>query len=218
VRDIDMAIASYNLITHDSDAPKSKRIAYIGTNNYQAGRTLGEEIKRLLPKGGKMAVFVGTLAADNARERLRGIEDVVSKANIQIVAKKEDNKDPNKARSNVEDVITAHGDIDLLAGLWSYNGPAILSAVTASGKQGKIKIVAFDEEDATLQGIEQGSIECTVVQKPFEFGYRSALLLKDLCNRGRLAVPRDPIIDTGVEVVNKANVKDFKVKLAELKK
>ena len=59
-----------NLITFDSDCVKSNRILYIGTNNFEAGKVLGQEIVKLLPDGGKMAVFVGTLAADNARQRL----------------------------------------------------------------------------------------------------------------------------------------------------
>ena len=51
-----------------------------------------------------MAVFVGTFSADNAAQRLKGIEDAIAGHNIEIVAKKEDNKDRAKARSNVEDV------------------------------------------------------------------------------------------------------------------
>ena len=48
---------------------KSNRMLYIGTNNFKAGKTLGAEIMKLLPNGGKMAVFVGTFAADNAAQR-----------------------------------------------------------------------------------------------------------------------------------------------------
>ncbi len=217
-RDLNRACRSLNVITHDSDAPKSNRLVYIGTNNYEAGRALGREIIKLLPDGGTMAVFVGTLAADNARQRLKGIEDEIAGKKIEIVARKEDNKDLGKARTNVEDVINAYPDIDLLAGLWSYNGPAIAAAVKASNKAGKLKVVAFDEEDATLNGIEEGLIECTCVQKPFEFGYRSAVLLHALATRGDAALPETDVIDTGVEIINRDNVAAFKTKLAELKK
>src|SRR5215471_6857781 len=61
---LDQVAAKSKLITFDSDAPKSKRLLYIGTNNYEAGKALGGQIVRLLPQGGKMAVFVGTLSAD----------------------------------------------------------------------------------------------------------------------------------------------------------
>lgn len=217
-RDLNKAAEHLNVITHDSDAPESDRLAYIGTNNFEAGKRLGAEIVELLPDGGEMAVFVGTLAADNAKMRLDGIKEAIAGHGIEIVAEKQDNKDLSKARSNVEDVINAYPGIDLLAGLWSYNGPAILAAVKASGKEGDLEIVAFDEEQGTLEGIQQGLIECTCVQKPFEFGYRSAKLLDALCTEGREALPEDPIIDTGVEIIDSSNVDEFEKELAELKK
>jgi len=76
------------LITFDSDAAKSNRLLYIGTNNFEAGKALGEQIVKLLPNGGKVAVFVGMFSQDNARERLRGIEAVIAGHNIEIVDKR----------------------------------------------------------------------------------------------------------------------------------
>jgi ribose transport system substrate-binding protein len=218
IEEINRAAAKAKLITHDSDAPKSKRLLYVGTNNYQAGKVLGEQIVKLLPSGGKMAVFVGTFSADNAKQRLKGIEDTIQGHNIEIIARKEDNKDANKARSNVENVINAYPDVALLCGLWSYNGPAIASAVDAAGKKGKIQVAVFDEEEGTLNGIASGTVACTVVQKPFQFGYLSSKYLHELATKGDSALPKDPIVDTGVEVITAANVADFRTKLAEMKK
>jgi ribose transport system substrate-binding protein len=219
IQEINRAAAKMNVITHDSDAPKSNRLVYIGTNNYEAGRTLGKEIVKLLPSGGKIAVFVGTFAANNASERLRGIEEEIKGKNINIVAKKEDNKDPAKAQDNPNDVIVAYPDINMLVGLWSYNGPAIASAIDASSKKGK-KILAavFDEEDGTLDGIEKGTIQVTVVQKPFQFGYLASKLLHDLATKGEKALPKNELMDTGVEVINSANVKQFRENLKAMKK
>ncbi len=213
--------AKTNLITFDSDAPKSNRLLYIGTNNYEAGKVLGGEIIKLLPNGGKMAVFVGTLAADNAAQRLKGIQDAIAGHKIEIVDKREDNTDRAKARSNVEDIINAHSDLNLVAGLWSYNGPAIAAAVEALGKKGKIIPAVFDEEDGTLNGIANDVIQVTVVQKPFQFGYLSSKWMHELATKGeaaKAAIPANKIIDTGVEVINKANVAKFKEQLAEMKK
>src|SRR6266567_8231901 len=206
------------LITIDSDSPKSNRLLYIGTNNYEAGKVLGGEIVKLLPNGGKMAVFVGTLSADNAAQRLKGIEEEIKGHNIEIVARKEDETDRNKARTNVEGVINGFSDINLLCGLWSYNGPAIAAAIEASGKKGKILAAVFDEEDGTLNGIEKGVVQVTCVQKPFMFGYLSSKYLHELNTKGESAMPKDPIVDTGVEVITAQNVKDFRARLAEMKK
>ena len=219
VQEINRAAAKMNVITHDSDAPKSNRLAYIGTNNFEAGRMLGKEIVKLLPSGGKIAVFVGTFAADNARERLRGIEEEIKGKNITIVAKKEDNKDPAKAQDNPNDVIVAYPDVNLLVGLWSYNGPAIASAIDASKKKGKSILAAvFDEEDGTLDAIEKGTIQVTVVQKPFQFGYLSSKLLHELATKGESAMPANELVDTGVQVIQASNVKEFRDNLKAMKK
>jgi ribose transport system substrate-binding protein len=212
--------AKTKLITFDSDAPKSNRMLYIGTNNYEAGKALGGEIVKLLPNGGKMAVFVGTLAADNAAQRFKGIQDVITPAKIEVVDRREDGTDRGKAKSNVEDILNAHKDLNLVAGLWSYNGPAIAQAIAGSGKKGKVHAAVFDEEDGTLTAIEDGTIACTVVQKPFQFGYLSSKWMHDLATKpdAAAAIPENKTIDTGVEVINKANVADFKAKLAEMKK
>jgi ribose transport system substrate-binding protein len=217
---LDKVAAKTKLITFDSDAPKSKRLMYIGTNNVEAGKALGAEIVKMLPNGGKMAVFVGTLSADNAKERLSGIEQAIAGKKIEIVDKREDNTDRAKARSNVEDIVNAHRDLNLVAGLWSYNGPAIVAALEALGKKGKIMAAVFDEEEQTLQGIASDTVAVTVVQKPFQFGYLSSKWMHELATKpdAMAAIPANKIVDTGVEVINKANVADFRAKLAEMKK
>jgi ribose transport system substrate-binding protein len=218
---LDQIAAKSQLITFDSDAPKSKRLLYIGTNNYEAGKALGAEIVKLLPNGGKMAVFVGTLSADNAAQRLKGIEDAIAGKKIEIVDKREDNTDRAKARSNVEDIINAHSDLNLVAGLWSYNGPAIASAVEALGKKGKVLAAVFDEEEGTLNAIKSGTVAVTVVQKPFQFGYLSSKWMHELATKGaaaKQAIPAGSLIDTGVEVITKANVEEFQKNLTEMKK
>jgi ribose transport system substrate-binding protein len=196
-------------------------LLYIGTNNFEAGKVLGGEIVKLLPGGGKMAVFVGTLSADNAIQRLKGIQDAIAGHGVDIVDKREDNTDRAKARSNVEDIINAHGDLNLVAGLWSYNGPAIAAAIEALGKKGKILAAVFDEEEGTLNAIENGTIQVTVVQKPFQFGYLASKWMQDLATKGEAAkgtIPANGFVDTGVEVISKANVSKFKQQLAEMKK
>ena len=218
---LDKIAEKTNLITFDSDAPKSKRLLYIGTNNREAGKVLGQEIVKLLPKGGKIAVFVGTFSADNAAQRLQGIKDSITGHNIEIIDKREDNTDRAKARSNVEDIANANPNLSLVVGLYNYNGTAIAAALDGLGKKGKVLAAVFDEDDGTLDGIANGAIQATVVQKPFMFGYLAAKWMHDLATKGaaaKAALPPTRAIDTGVEVIDKSNVAAFKQKLAELKK
>ena len=111
-----------------------------------------------------------------------------------------------KARENATDVLTQlQTDKNLcLIGLWAYNPPAVLSAVKDAGRTGDVKIVGFDEDFATLQGIQDGQIYGTVVQDPFGFGYEAVKILshmvrdgddrilksyKDLDNLNRIVIP-----------------------------
>jgi ribose transport system substrate-binding protein len=209
------------LITFDSDAADSKRLLYVGTINYEAGKTLGARIVQLLPGGGKMAVFVGFFSADNAGQRLKGIEDAIAGHNLEIVEKREDQTDRAKARGNVEDILNARPDVNLVCGLWSYNGPAIAAALEGTGKRGKVLAAVFDEEDGTLKGIKDGTIAATVVQHPYEMGYRSARWMHRLASdfdKARSEIPADHIENTGVEVIDKATLGDFEQRLALWKK
>src|SRR2546425_5296090 len=69
IGNINRAAKTTNLITFDSDCPKSSRILYIGTNNFEAGKTLGAEIVKLLPSGGKDGEFVRKFSARDATHK-----------------------------------------------------------------------------------------------------------------------------------------------------
>lgn len=198
-----------NVITHDSDAPNSNRICYVGTNNYEAGREAGKLIKEVLPEGGKIMLFVGRMDAQNAIDRSNGIKEELDGSNISIIDIRTDLTDRARAKQNVEDTLISHKDVGCLVGLWSYNGPAILSAVKDAGLEGKMPIVAFDEEDAVLQGIVDGHITATVVQQPYEFGYQSVRVLAALARGEDPGIPDNEIVNVPVKVVHKDNVREF---------
>ena len=204
------------LLCHDSDAPESKRVAYVGTNNVGAGRAAGNLIKEVLPGGGKIMLFVGNMDAQNARERRQGILEVLKGSGIEVIDTRTDGADTSKARQNADDTLVAHPDVACLVGLWSYNGPTIAQAVKAADKVGKVKIVCFDEDEVTLQAIKDGVIYGTVVQQPYEFGLRSMKVLKALAEGDRSVVPANKIIDIPVIVVKKGNVDEFWAKLNRL--
>lgn len=158
------------LICHDSDAPQSKRVAYIGTDNFAAGVEAGKLLKEALPSGGKIMAFVGNTDAENASQRFGGIKKELEGSNIQIIDIRTDDTDTVRAQKNAEDTLVNYPDIAGMVGLYNYNGPAILNAVRAGGQAGKVKIVCFDENDETLEGVASGDIFGTVVQQPYEFG------------------------------------------------
>ncbi len=209
-------VASQTLfITTDSDAPKSQRVCYIGTDNTVAGVEAGKLIKQALPDGGKIMVFVGTLDAQNAKERFAGMKKELAGSKIEIIDVRTDETDLGRAQRNAEDTLVKYPDVGCLVGLWSYNGPAILNAVKSAGKVGAVKIVCFDEQDETLAGVAAGSIYGTIVQQPYEFGRQAITKMakylggdKDALAGGKQIVP--------TLAIKKDNVAEFSAKLKKL--
>ncbi|MFM2293795.1 MAG: hypothetical protein RLZZ350_208 [Verrucomicrobiota bacterium] len=200
------------LICHDSDAPKSKRVCYIGTDNTLAGAEAGKLIKEALPEGGKIMVFVGTMDAQNAKERFAGIKKELAGSKVEIVDIRTDETDRARAQKNVEDTLVKYPDIACLVGLYSYNGPAIINGVKNSGKAGAVKIVCFDEEEEVLAGVAAGSIFGTVVQQPYEFGRQSILRMAKHLGGDKAALAGGTQIVPTLSI-RKDNVAEFSARL-----
>ena len=218
------------LITQDSDLPEgSKRLCYIGTNNYEAGKAAGKLVKQALPNGGKVVIFVGKLDVQNAVERRQGVLDELAGheeaegpdlGKYRLLDTMTDDASQEKCKANVEDTLVKNAaDVEglCLVGLWAYNPPAMLAAAKGADLAGKVKLVGFDEDEETLQGIQDGQIVGTVVQQPFEFGYQAVRLLAALARGDRSVVPLGGIMFIDHRVITPDKVEAFTAELRKLK-
>ena len=197
------------LITQDSDAPASKRLCYLGTDNHAAGLLAGKLIMKYLPQGGKIMIFVGSLDVQNAKDRIQGIRDAIKGSNVQIVDIRTDNADHALAKSNAADALVANPDLAMEVGIWSYDGPAIASAIGDAHKAGKVKIVCFDQEEGTLAAIRSGGVSATVVQDPYTFGYKCTKLLANLVKGDKSGIPASGVIFIPVQAVDASNIATY---------
>ncbi len=204
------------LFTTDSDAPKSKRVAYIGSSNVELGKDAGKLMLKALPSGGKCIGFVGLPGADNARERIEGVRATIKGSKVELVDVRGDEIDQGRAKRNVEDALAANPDIACLVGFYSYNTPRIYEVLKETGKLGKIKVIGFDEDPITLGGVKEGSIAGTVVQQPFEWGYRGMKLMAAQLEGNKAGIPKDGIIIVPGKVIDKANVDAFTASLKQM--
>jgi ribose transport system substrate-binding protein len=224
------------LITNDSDAPKSKRLIFIGTNNYKAGRALGGLVKKALPDGGEVMLFVGRLEQLNARQRRQGVidqllgrpeqsleqvnYDPVDATNLTaegskytILDTRTDNFDKARAKSNAEDAIAKYKDLKCMVGLFAYNSPSCIDAIKEADKLGAIKICGFDEQDALLQAITDGQAYGTISQQPWEYGYESIKMLKKISEGTQ---PENTYQEVSFLEVTKDNIDEFWAKKKEM--
>ena len=218
------------LVTQDSDLPAgSARLCYIGTENYTAGQAAGKLVRECLPEGGKLVIYVGTMDAQNAKDRWQGLLDELAGernaagphyGKYELLATMTDDGEQDKCKSNVEDTLVKYGrepEKLCLVGLWAYNPPAMLSAVKGAGLEGKVKLVAFDENEETLQGVKEGDIYGTIVQQPFEFGYQAVRILAALARGDRSVLPPGGILYIPHREITRDNVEPFWEELKRLK-
>jgi ribose transport system substrate-binding protein len=205
----------------DSDAPDSKRIAYLGTDNVAAGRACGEMVKAALPNGGDIMVFVGLADAQNAVERYRGLKEVLKGTDINVLGLQTDEGKASKARTNAEAVLIKYPKIAALVGLWGYNTPANYGAVKDAGKLGKVQLIGFDEDPTTLKAIDEGYVYGTVVQNPYKFGYESMKALRALIlekkSLAEAGIPESKIVFVKTRNLKKGEGEQYKKHCAALK-
>ena len=203
------------LFTTDSDAPNSKRVAYIGSSNTDAGKQAGQLMVKAMPNGGKCMGFVGLPGADNARERIDGVKEVIKGTKIELVDVRADDIDQTRAKRNVEDTISARPDINCMVGFYSYNTPRIYEALKEAGKIGKVTIIGFDEDAITLGGVKEGTIVGTVVQQPYEWGYQGMKDMAKFLEGDKSFIPANKLIIVPTKIIEKGNVDAFWAELKE---
>ncbi len=203
------------LFTTDSDAPQSKRVAYIGSSNTLAGKQAGDLVLKALPQGGKCMGFVGLPGADNARERIDGVKDVIKGSKVSLVDVRADDIDQTRAKRNVEDTLTANPDVNCMIGFYSYNTPRIYEALKEAGKLGSVKVIGFDEDAITLGGVKEGTIIGTVVQQPYEWGYQGMKDMAKYIEGDKSFLPKDDLIIIPTKIIDQTNVDAFAAELKE---
>src|SRR5262245_34846965 len=201
------------LFTTDSDAPDTNRIAYIGSSNTDAGKQAGELALKAMPDGGKCIGFVGLPGADNARERIEGMKATIAGSKVELIDVRGDDIDQTRAKRNVEDALAANPDITCMVGFYSYNTPRIYEVLKESGKLGSIKVIGFDEDPITLGGVREGTVEGTVVQQPYEWGYEGMKLMAKYLEGDKSMIPANKLIIVPTKVIDKSNVDAFESEL-----
>ena len=195
--------AGIPVITLDTDAPKSARLTYIGTDNKAAGKIAGEKMAKLTKGAGQIGIIVAGIGSANMNERLAGVKEALAKYPKMKVLTVEDGKgDLNTDYQVAVAMLQGYKEMTGIIGLSADAPLGIAKAVEEAKKQGQIKIAGFDALPQTVDYIKSGTISGTVVQREWLMGYLTmATLLK--IKQGE-KVP--PMVDTGTLWADKSNV------------
>jgi ribose transport system substrate-binding protein len=215
---IDGAVgAGIPVICIDSDSPESRRILFIGTDNYRAGIESAHRMASLLHGSGRV-LLITILAQLNLNERLRGVLETFGRQPIEISEVIDDEGDPGKAQAETAAILERKEKIDGIICLEASGGTGAAKALERLALSGKIPIVAMDKDPDTLDWIKKGVISATIAQKPYAMSYYGVKFLDDLHHnivhqfsdwRTAPASPLPTWVDTGTAVVDKDNVEAF---------
>ena len=216
--DIDAAIAAgIPVLTIDSDAPSSKRLFFIGTNNYQAGLMGGQRLVKELQGKGNVVVFTMP-EQSNLKERLRGYRDALEAyPQIKITQVVDIKGDPLVAFDTTTALLGKQG-VNAFVCLVAQAGKEVATVLKSRGIKDKV-VLAMDTDPATLDNIQQGFIVATISQKPFTMTNFGLRMLDDLYHHKLNSLNMDwsqdsfaPIplfVDTGSSLLDKNNVAAF---------
>ena len=202
--------AGIPVVTFDADAPGSKRLAYIGTNNKDFGLALGKQLRELRPDGGKYAIISGGPGAKNLAERVDGVRESLKGSKWVEVAGSPTfcNDDSALAVQQMADLRTATPDLGAIVpiGGWPMFAPEGYKAFVNKNKKdidaGKFTLVVADTLKMQLELLRDGYSNALTGQRPFEMGEKSMDVL--LAIKKGEKVPE--IIYTGLDLVTKDNV------------
>jgi len=211
--------AGIPVVCADADAPSSKRYSFIGTGNYNAGRQGGEELARLL--GGRGEVALLTIpGAEHLAQRIKGYQDALAKfPEIKIVQIGNDHGSQTESEKECRALLQVYPNLAGFGCVAAAGGQGAAVAVKQVGKVGKVKIVAMDRDEATLQFIQEGIIDASIAQRTYMMPYLALQMLYDLRNQrirstgmwNKIQVnPLPPDVDTGSFVITRSNVEYFK--------
>jgi len=213
--------AGIPVIAVDSDAPNSKRVMFVGTDNFRAGTESGRRMGELL-KGQGQVVIVTIPGQLNLDDRLRGVNEALKKyPGIKVAQTIDDNGDPRVANDSISSLLKAKAKIDGFICLEASGGSGTAEALHRL--DAKIPIVGFDKDPETLDWIDRDGITATVVQKPYVMAYYAIKFADDLHHnavhefKDWRTAPTSSMptwVDTGTAVVDKSNVKVFRDALA----
>lgn len=217
--DIDAAISQgIPVITVDSDAPASKRLMFIGTDNYKAG-VMGARVAAARLQGKGNVVVYTMPEQSNLDDRLRGYRDTFAlHPQIKISQIVDIKGDSRIAFDKTQEMLEHKVNVDAFVCLEAIACPEVAEVLGRNNVSGKV-VVAMDTDERTLQGIQKGVITATVGQKPFTMAYLGIKALDDLHHHPLPSLdtkwtedflsPLPVFVDTGATLIDKSNVDGF---------
>ena len=181
-------------------------ITYVGTDNEPAAAMGGKYICDRLEKGSEVAILQGILAIVNGRARAKGSHDALAACGMNIVAEQTAEWDNAKGQAVTENILTANPNLKALFASNDNMAMGAIEALKGAKMLDKVIVVGFDGNPEAAESILKGEMAISIAQRPFNMGAIGVESLAKLIKGETLPA----VVDTGAEVVDKANAEKYK--------
>lgn len=190
------------LILIDSSVNENIENAIISTNNYFAGKKMGQYMKKYIQKDSKIAIVGHVKTASTAIEREEGLRTALGKEEDRIVEVVFCDSDYGKAYNLTVDLLNKHPDISMIAGLNEYSSVGAARAIKDLGLAGMTKVIGFDSSTEEVELLEEGVFQAIVIQKSFNMGYLGIEAAVKAVNNENVLKN----VDSGSQLITKDNM------------
>ena len=180
-------------------------LSYIATDNVLGGFLAGLALAKQIGEQGKVYVSNVKPGISTTDQREEGFKAAMQNfPDITVLETQFNDDDANKAASQVQAVYARNNDLDGVFGANLFSAIGAADGVKALGKQGEIRVVAFDAPSRIVDDLKSGLIDLAVAQHPAEIGYYGVMTAYAVIH-GQ-SVP--PLIGTGATIMTKGNIDD----------
>jgi ribose transport system substrate-binding protein len=145
--------------------------SFIGSDNYEGGRVAGEYLAKITGGKARVAILEGIPGHETGDSRLRGFRDALQPhTGMTIVASQPANWERDQGFTVFQNMLQAHRDIDALFAASDLMALGALEAISAAGRDGRIRVVGFDALEDARKAIKTGRMEGSVAQSPRDMG------------------------------------------------
>jgi LacI family transcriptional regulator len=205
VRKVDELMeAGIPVVVFNGELPKSKRLCYVGMDNYVGGKIFGEMMGNMLPNGGKVLPITAHLTNYAHYIRARGFMEVIQSEfpQIELLPLQACFDNDEFAYEITQMALQEHPD---LAGIYSASAgtQGACRAVEDAGRTGQIRVFTFDSNLPNIMDLQAGRITLLIDQGAKVQGYRALHILYDYLAKKQKP---DSMAYTLLTVVTKHNI------------
>jgi ribose transport system substrate-binding protein len=194
----------------DSDAPRSKRLCYYGTDDAVCGQKVMAELAQIMGKKGTIAILAGNQTAPNLQKRVAGVKEELKKYPDMKLLPDGVFYHPETPEQAVEAVNTAQTTNPGIQGWAMVGGWPLFTKNALRWPPGTVQVVAVDALPAQLSYLESGHVQTLFAQDCYGWGYQSVKILLDKVVKKQ--DPKEPRIIDPLTRVTKENAGEFRKK------